>query len=73
MFRWDKILEGAVISGILAVTLAAPPLFTDGKVTGPEAVMIAGAFIAGIGLYLRNHKSEWDGTERRSQPPEPGK
>ncbi len=53
--RWDQWIPAVVSSGIVAVALAAPPFFADGKITGAEGVMLAGAFLAGAGLYMKEH------------------
>lgn len=62
---WRKSLEGALISGIMTICLGAVPLLADGRVTGPEGIMLLGFFVGGVGLYLKEHKSEWDGIDRR--------
>ncbi len=53
--RWDQWIPAVVSSGIVAVALAAPPFFADGKVTAAECIMLAGAFLAGCGLYMKDH------------------
>lgn len=65
--RWDKLLEGAIFSGIVSVCTLGVPLFVDGKITGAEGVMALGFFVSGVGFYLREHKTEWNGVERREQ------
>lgn len=67
--RWDKLGEGALLSGIVAAGTAAIPFFADGKVTGAEGVMALGFFIGGAVLYIKQHPPvEWDGVERRQDP-----
>jgi len=53
--RWDKLLQGAAFSGLLTAALSAAPFFTDGKITGAEAMMLAGAFFGGVALYIKQH------------------
>ena len=53
--RWDKLLQGAAFSGLLTAALSAAPFFTDGKITGAEAVMLVGAFFGGVALYIKQH------------------
>ena len=55
MFRWDQWKSAVMTSGLMALFLAAPPFFADGRITGSEGVMLAGAFLAGCGLYMKTH------------------
>ncbi len=73
MFRWDKAAEGAVWSGLLSALTVAPLYLKDGQLTGVETVMLIGEFLGGIVLYIRTHKEEWNGEERRMSDAPPGK
>lgn len=68
--RWDKVLQGAGLSGLLTAALAAAPFFSDGRITGAEGIMLFGMFLGGVALYIKQHPPvEWDGTDRRGDSP----
>lgn len=53
--RWDKLLQGAAMSGLLTVAVAAAPFFSDGKISSAEGMMLLGTFLGGVGLYIKQH------------------
>ncbi len=55
MFRWDKWLQGAFYSGLVAAIAAAGPMFADGEVTKPELYMLISFFLGGIALWCKSH------------------
>ena len=58
-FKWDKWLQGAVISGLLAVVAIAPGITSEG-ITKLEAWAMLSVFIGGIALFCKNHPPNLD-------------
>lgn len=53
--RWDQWLLALFFNGLQGVVLGAAAFFLDGMLTRTEWVMIAGAFIGGMAMYMKSH------------------
>lgn len=58
--RWDQWFKGLLISGAITGAVYGAASMADGEFTKKEAIMLAGAFLGGAALYMKDHPPKSD-------------